>query len=142
MGFTLLNTVPSYAQIALAMLGEKKYLSEIIDQVDDKNIFVQNVGIRKLAYVGGKIAYKTFFRLLDDTKYRVETPTLQEIENARKNGYGIRKGDELVEPRSFLVMELLAKMVSNPPVSPNMKPDIQHIQIWKGWFEINKQLIQ
>jgi hypothetical protein len=137
-----LHTASSYAQIALASLGEEEYISSILKQVDDENIFRQNIGIQKLAYVKGKIALKTFYRLLDDTKYRVETLSPKEIEYAKKNGLGIRKGDEMLEPRSILAMEMLVKIVPNPPISPGVKPTIQDIEIWKQWFITNKYLIE
>ena len=139
---TELYSIPSYAEIALATLDEKPYLDAIIADVDGPDIFVQNVAIQKLAKVGGKRAFKTFVRLLDDTKYRQEVPTEEDLQRAKRIGATLRKGDEILEPRSFLVMKLLATMVANPPVSPGTNPNEKHIAVWKKWFKEHPEMIQ
>ena len=137
-----IHTISSYAQIALAGLGEKAYLSAIIGDVDNENIFLQNVAIQKLALVGGKPAFKVFFQLLDDKEYRVEKLTPQDERKIQETGQFSRKGDEVLEPRSFLVMRLLSKMTDNPPVPCDVQPSEKEILIWKEWFGNHRYLIE
>jgi len=137
-----LNSVSSCAQIALAKLGQEEYLKAIIADVDSGNIFFQDVAIQKLAKVGGRSAFRVFFELLDDNKYRAEVPTAEEIQRAKQMGAVIRKGDEILEPRSFLVMRLLANIVDDPPVIRDIAPNENSILLWKNWFENHKYLIE
>lgn len=138
----VLDTVSSYAQIALARLGEEDYLSAIVKDVDNENIFLQDIAIRKLAYIGGKSAFKEFYRLLNDKEFRVEKLTPEDIQKINETGLSSRKGDEVLEPRSFLVMKILSKMIDNPPVSPDTQPSEKDINIWKAWFKEHKDLIE
>jgi hypothetical protein len=137
-----LHTIKSYAQIALASLGDEEYLNKIVREVDSKDIFLQDTAMERLAMVNNKLTYKTFYRLLDDTKYRQEIPTAEEIKYAKDHGYGLRKGDVILEPRSFFAMYLLSKIISNPPVSCNLELNETHIKVWKEWFAKHKELIE
>jgi HEAT repeat protein len=139
---TALHTIKSYAQIALATLGDEEYLNKFIRDVDSENIFLQDLAMHKLAMVNNKSTYKTFYRLLDDTKYRQEVPTDAELQAAKEGGYHLRKGDELLVPRSFMVMRILSKMVTNPPTCPNLNEKESDIKLWKKWFEEHKELIE
>ncbi len=136
-------TLPSYAQMALAKLGEEPYLSAIIKDLDSTNIFAQDRAIERLGKVGGRPAFKEFFRLLDDKKYRSETVTDADIAKMREIGATVmRKGDQILEPRSFLVMKLLSTLVENPPVSPDAIPTEKDIPIWKVWFDKHRSLFE
>ena len=138
-----INTVPSFAQIALARLGQEPYLSSIIRDVESENIFIQAQAIQKLGKVGGKPAFKEFYRILDDLEYRSEKVTAKDLALMREVGaVAMRKGDEILEPRSFLVMKLLSTIVENPPVAPDTTPTEKLIPIWKAWFANHKELIQ
>ena len=138
----LVKSIPSYAQIALAKLGEESYLLPIVKKLDDPDIFVQDVSIQRLSLVGGKRMYREFYRLLDDTKYRYEDVAEVDLQKMRDLGAtGLRKGDQILEPRSFAVMKLLSKMVGNPPVYCDIPPSEKHISLWKKWFEEHKELI-
>lgn len=137
-----LHTIKSYAQIALAMLGDEEYLNKIVREVDSKDIFLQNTAMERLAMVNNKLTYKTFYRLLEDTKYRQEVPSEGELQAAKEGGYHLRKGDEILVPRSFMVMRILSKMVANPPTCPNLNEKESDIKLWKKWFEEHKELIE
>jgi hypothetical protein len=142
---TALHTIKSYAQIALATLGDEEYLNKIVKEVDGENIFLQNTAMERLAMVNNKLTYKTFYRLLDDTKYRQEIPTEAQLQKAKELGATSRIGDVMLEPRSFFAMELLSKLVTNPPTSPNLEKKhsekVSDIKLWKKWFEEHKELI-
>src|ERR1035437_3078773 len=135
------KTIPSYAQVALAMLGEKGYLWLILQEVDSEDIFLQNTGIEKLSLVGGPTAFKTFFRLLDEVQLRREKASAEDLEYARIHGFTLRTGDEILEPRSILAMRKLSTMVIDPPVSPAASPTLDDIKIWKEWFIQHQDLI-
>ncbi len=141
-----LYTTKSYAQIALAMLGDEEYLNKIVGDIDGENIFLQNTAMERLAMVNNKLTYKTFYRLLDDTKYRQEIPTEAQLQYAKKIGGVSRVGDVMLEPRSFFAMYFLSKLVANPPTLPNSEKKhsekLSDIQIWKKWFEEHKELIE
>src|SRR5690606_8396209 len=113
----VLHSIESYAQVALAKLGVDYHLNLILKQVDDESIFVQDVGMKKLAMVGGRNAFATFLRLLDDTNYRSEKFTKDETQQIMNGRLHSRKGDEVLEPRSYLAMRLLAEISPNPPVT-------------------------
>ncbi len=137
-----IKTVASYSQVALAILGEKKYLSSILQQVDSIDIYEQNLGIEKLSLVGGSVAYKVFFRLLDDVQIRREGRSAEEIEYARIHGFTLRTGDEFLEPRSILVMQKLSGMAIDSPIPPGSTPSLNDIKIWKKWFERHWEIIR
>jgi hypothetical protein len=139
---TALHTIKSYAQIALATLGDQEYLNKIVKEIDGEDIFLQDAAMERLAMVNNKLTYKTFYLLLDDTKYRQELPTAEEIKYAKNQGYELRKGDVILEPRSFFAMYLLSKIISNPPVTCNLELNETHIKIWKEWFAKHKELIE
>jgi hypothetical protein len=127
------QTPKTYAEIALAKLGEKKYLDLILQQIDGENIFVQDVAIRKLAYVGGDIAYNSFYKLLDDCNPRWEKPNTGADQNS-KTVYS-RRGDQHLEPRSFVVMRILGELVKDPPVDVLAEPSVDNARVWKIWLE-------
>jgi HEAT repeat protein len=139
----VLHSIESYAQVALAKLGSESHLTLILRQVDDENIFVQDVGMKKLAMVGGRTAFLTFLRLLDDLDYRREKPSKVEAEKAVGAGRPqSRRGDEVLDPRSYLAMRLLAEICPNPPVTKSTPLSPETAQLWKVWFESNKQLLE
>ena len=136
------KTVPSYAKIALAMLGDEGFLALILQEIDSEDIALQNTGIEKLSLVGGRAAFKTFFHLLDDTSARREMPSEEEKESARARGFVLRKGDEIFEPRSIVVMRKLSTMVIDPRIPPGTDPTLNDVKIWKNWFQRHLDLIR
>ena len=136
------KTIPAYAQVALAQLGDEGYLSLILSEVDSEDIFLQNAGIEKLSLVGGSAAFRTFFRLLDDVKTRREIASEEEKANARAHGFTVRKGDEILDPRSILAMKKLSRMVADPPIAPDATPTLDDIKVWKDWFQAHRDLIR
>lgn len=138
----VLHSIESYAQVALAKLGMDYQLNMILKQVDDENIFVQDVGMKKLAMVGGRNAFATFLRLLDDTDYRSEKFIKDEPEKIVDGRPHSKKGDEVLEPRSYLAMTLLTEISPNPPVTKTTPLSPETAQLWKIWFESNKQLLE
>jgi hypothetical protein len=137
-----LHTIKSYAQIALATLGDEEYLNKFIKDATGDNLALQDIGMERLAMVNNKLTYKVFYRLLDDTKYRQEIPTEAQLQYAKEIGGVCRIGDVILVPRSFMVIRLLSKIVVNPPTSPNVEVKESDIKLWKKWFEEHKELIE
>ena len=109
------------AQMALAKLGEKEYLNQILAEVDAESPDVQDKAMKKLSYIGGKTAFKKFYELLDDTTTRQsESPCI------------------IFFTRSTTAMFFLSRMVVNPPTT---KVGAEYIKTWREWFEQNKHLI-
>jgi HEAT repeat protein len=109
------------AQMALAKLGEKEYLNQILAEVDAESPDIQDKAMKKLSYVGGKAAFKKFYELLDDNDPRQsESPCI------------------IFFTRSTTAMFFLREMVANPPTT---KAGAEYIRIWKEWFDQNKHLI-
>lgn len=121
---TLAANGSTWAQMALAKLGETEYLNQILAEIDDENPSVQDRAMEKLRYVGGKGAFKKFYELLDDT-----APRLTESHCV------------IFFTRSTMAMFFLRKMVDNPPTQ-NTNPSDKNISLWKDWFERNKHLIE
>ena len=121
---TLASKGSPWAQMALAKLGENEYLNQILAEVDAEDPNIQDRAMEKLSYVGGKVAFKRFYELLDDT-----APRLTESRCV------------IFFTRSTMAMFFLRKMVDNPPTQ-NTNPSDRNISLWKEWFLINKYLIE
>lgn len=135
-----------WAQMALAKLGEREYLDQILVEVDADSPDIQSRGIRKLAYVGGKEALKKFYQLLDDTAPRENPNCKKEMERFKENHSEIEKCgfccDVLVLTRSSMAILYLSQMVDNPPTKRGMWGIEEDVPLWKEWFERNKYLIE
>lgn len=137
--------VGRYAQIALAKLGDEKAVKDILDEVDfelanEKSTESKFQGIEKLSMVGGKVAFRKFYKILCDAKPLPETTNEQNEPSHRT-----RKLKPKGYPLSvYVVMTHLKGMVSNPPNlssrnNINFVDDL--INHWKKWFEDHKYLI-
>lgn len=136
------NSPAFQAHIALAKLGNKEAMQEILNEVDAENPDVQDKAMKKLSYVGGKKAFRKFYQLLDDTSARENPQCKIDIENFNKNHpEGGNCGfccTVIYFSRSIMAMFFLSKMVDNPPTT---KLGDTYLQIWKEWFEKNKSLV-
>lgn len=140
------NSSAFRAHIALAKLGDKKALREILSEVDAENPDIQDNAMKKLASVGGDEAFRKFYQLLDDTSARENPQCKINLENFRKNHpEGGNCGlccDVIFFSRSTTAMFFLSRMVENPPAGNSLAGGEKSIAAWKEWFAKNKPWIQ
>jgi hypothetical protein len=132
-----------YAHVALAKLGDDEAIQQILAEVDNKSPAIQSSGMHKLSLVGGKVAFRKFYELLDDTKPREDTDCQKMFEEHNK-----KHPENKLSPychvmylsRSVTAMFYLKKMVENPPVKTFYGTQ-KEIDIWKEWFKKNNHLV-
>lgn len=144
--------------MALAKLGEREYLNQILAEVDSEEPRVQDRGIEKLAYIGGKESFRKFYQLIDDTNPR-ENPECEKdvkaFEEFKKTHPEVENCgfccDEAFFDRSTTVIITLHKILKDYPDIPprylekNSHPERwgkEQIILWKAWFENHKDLIE
>lgn len=123
--------VAANAQMALAKLGRKEQLDEILAELNSEDWGLQDHAIKKLAYVGGNESVKALVKLLDDRKWR------------KGKEWSGPKGERAMDkvfysPRSDLAMKALAQIVPNPPIDSTVEPTEEHLQKWRVWWKNNK----
>lgn len=129
----------SNAQMALAKLGEKKQLDEILAENDSDDPVTQDHAIEKLAYVGGKEAIVKLGSLLSDDQYR----SMKGFDPNKRGPRGEQpQGDVVFLPRSELATKALSRIVPNAPTQSKKKPSKEDIQKWRDWWKTNKQKYQ
>jgi hypothetical protein len=124
------------AQMALAKLGEKDQLQEILCELDFGTNHIGYDAIhRKLKYVGGWFSIRAMSDLLvEGVKYR---PLLK-----------ARLTDFVQGPPSLEVLFELPNIVHNPPSLGTPPPDdkmpetIRIRQAWREWIEQNRDTLQ
>jgi hypothetical protein len=140
------NTSAFQAHIALAKLGNKEAMQEILAEVDADNPDVQDNAMKKLASVANNEAFQKFYQLLDDSSERENPQCKINIENFKKNhpeGENCNLCcDVIFFPRNTMAMFFLTKMVGNPPAIKGLARTEKAIAIWKEWFAKNKPWIQ
>lgn len=132
-----------YAHIALAKLGDDEAIQQILAEVDNDSPAVQSNGMNKLSLVGGKVAFRKFYELLDDTKPRENTDCLKMFEEHNKKHPENKLSpycDVMYLSRSVTSIGYLKKMVENPPIKTFYGTQ-KEINIWKEWIKKNKYLI-
>lgn len=124
------------AQMALAKLGERKQLDEILAENDSDDPAVQDHAIEKLAYVGGKEAIRKLGALLNDEQWR----SMKGFDPKKRGPKGEQpQGDVVFLPRSQLAVKALSRIVPDSPTQPKKKPSKDDIQKWRDWWKNNKQ---
>ncbi len=141
------NSSAFQAHIALAKLGDKEAIREILAEVDAvDNPDTQDNAMKKLASVGNNEAFQKFHQLLDDSSARENPQCKIDIENFKKNhpegGNCSLCCDVIFFPRNTTAMFFLKKMVDNPPTMKGVAGTERAITIWKEWFAKNKPWIQ
>ena len=132
-----------FSHIALARLGDNEAIQQILEEVDNESPAVQDKGMGKLSLVGGKVALRKFYELLDDTKPRKNTDCLKMFEEHNKKHPENKLSpycDVIYFTRSVTAMISLKRLVENPPVKTFYGTQ-KEIDVWKDWFEKNKHLI-
>ncbi len=132
------------AKMALAKLGVKECLDEILTELTDPTnapvaktwgpsfsskhvrLWVQMEAAKKLAYIKDRSTVKVFVSLL----------------SGKENPEDYIEGDDVTfRPPSELAMETLPQIVDNPP-RVNLPPDNEthdaRVKIWQQWWEQNK----
>jgi hypothetical protein len=132
-----------YAHIALAKLGDDEAIQQILAEIDDESPRIQSNGMYKLSLVGGKFAFRKFYKLLDDTKPREDTDCLKMFEEHNKKYPENQRSPYchvIYFNKSVTVMGYLIKMVENPPIKTFYGTQ-KEINLWKNWIKKNKYLI-
>ena len=107
------NSVAFNAHVALALIGDDKSLREILEETDAPDPAIQDSAMKKLSIVGGKSAFRTFYRLLDDDSPRANPRCTADSETGRSRG----ECDVVFFSRSATAMYFLSRMVENPPAN-------------------------
>lgn len=133
------------AHIALAKLGDKDALQQILADIDANEPDVQDKAMKKLSIVGGDAAFKKFYQLLENAAPR-ENPDCKknaqkQIENSEDRNCGFCC-DVIFFPKSSMAIYFLSGMVDNPPTKRFVPGTEKNIAAWKKWFERNKSYIQ
>lgn len=129
------NSAAVNAQMALAKLGEKREMDEIVLETKSLDPAVQEYAIDKLAYVANKSAVRALIDLLDDkSKHRRK---VWESKDGRK-----RVSDVIHEPASHQAMRVLIKIVPDGPKFKNPVPTKDDVTAWKDWWKKNKDKYQ
>jgi hypothetical protein len=120
------------AQLALAKLGEKEQLQEILCEADFGSASIQNHAITKLKYVDGWFSIKILLDLLE------ERPKYKELLRDSP-------GDEVFVPQGY-ALEVLPEIVPNPPMAAPPRfwmavPEklAPQRQAWREWIEKNRE---
>lgn len=125
-----------YAHVALAKLGNDEALRQILEEVDNESPTVQSNAMQKLSMVGGKLAFRKFYELLDDTRPREDTDCLRLFEK-----HNAKHPENKLLPychvayfsRSATSMYFLRSMVKDPPTR-RFSGSKKEIDLWKEWI--------
>lgn len=128
-------TYTNAAQMALAKLGERRELDEILEESRSDEADVRSNALEKLAYVGGKTAINALAAQLEE-KARFRATKLK-----MKDGSFI-EGDAAFPPPSHQAMAALEKLVPDPPEYNRDFPGDADVEIWKAWWKANKKKYQ
>jgi len=122
--------------MALAKLGDEKERNQILmDANTGDDPALQELAVRKLAYVGGSDAIRTLVGLLGMDKPRNPKGYDPKLDRPVEE----RPLDRVVfVPLNLRAMEALAQIVSNPPVDPKAKPTQADVPLWRKWYEMHK----
>jgi hypothetical protein len=108
---------------SLAKLGEKKYLNEIMAELESESYNTCVNAIRELGYIGNKEAIRKIAEFLFNT------------ENPKSGSPGVE-----YTPYRFIAAETMQKIISNPPVRKKVAGlySEEDIQLWRNWWQKNK----
>lgn len=139
------NSTAFQAHIALAKLGDKKALQEILTEVDAENPEVQDRAMQKLSLIGGDSILKKFYQLLDDTSPRESLEAKKHTQKSKEND-NESKDYKVIDvavfyTRSSMAIYYLSQMIDNPPTRKDFAVGEKDIAIWKEWFRKNKPWI-
>ena len=133
------GSASSYAQMALAKLGVKKELDEILKEANSDDPAIQQAAVKKLGYIGGRDAIGALVGLLDQNKYR----SMKGFDPNRRGPNGERpQGREVFPPLNLDAMRALSQIVSSPPVDPRATPTEADVATWRRWYEANKDKLR
>lgn len=123
---------PSYfAHIAMAKMHDKEAIDGIIAEIESDHPLAV-IGMKKLYLVGGKVAIKKFYSLLDDT-------TQIDVKKS-PNDQTDHENDGFFYPKNVMAILYLSQIVENPPTRPGVPSN--KIALWKEWFIVNRHLIE
>ena len=122
------------AQMALARLGEKREMDEILAESKSDDPEVTLASVKKHGYVRSKAAVQALVLQLDDTKLK------------RKSQRGpdgkIRTGHVIFGAPAFEAAKELADIAPDGPQTSKDNPTEDDVKRWKEWWKTNKQKYQ
>lgn len=126
------NSPASNAQMALAKMGEKKEMDEIVAEAKSAEPDVQSEAIEKLRYVGNKPAVRELRSLLSSS-----------AKNRRKEWKGadgkVQRGHVIFEaPRHQAVRALQGLFPDGPKQKEKFITD-DDVTAWKEWLNKNRE---
>jgi len=138
-----LNHAAYYAHVALAKLGDEEATKQILEEIASESSRVQSNAIRKLSLVGGKVAFRKFYQLLDDTKPREDTDCLKmyaELNARHSEDQRMAYCHVVYFSKSVEALYFLRSMVKEPPTR-RFSGSKKEIDLWKEWIEKKGYLV-
>lgn len=138
------NHAAFYAHVALAKLGDVEAIKQILEEINNESSRIQGNGMYKLKLVGGKVAFRKFYELLDDSRPRENTDCIKMYEehNAKhpEDQRSPNCDDVIYFSKSVTVLFYLRSMVDDPPTR-RFSGAKQEIDLWKAWIKNNGYLM-
>lgn len=122
------------AQMALARMGEKREMDEILAEAKDDDPEVKLNSVKKLGYVRNKAAVQALALQLDDTK-------LKRKSFKDKDGKS-RVGHVIFGAPAFEAIKELSDIAPDGPKIDKDNPTEDDVKRWKEWWKTNKQKYQ
>jgi hypothetical protein len=126
------HSLAANAQMALAKVGERAEMDEIIAETKSNDPAVQAYAIEKLSYVGNNEAIRNLIGLLDDMRIRRGLP--------EKGADGkMHDSDVGFGPPSYAAIKALIKLIPGGPRLKGKYPSKDDAAAWKTWWSANKE---
>ena len=127
------------AQMAMAKLGDKESMAEIVAELDNDDPMFQNHAIAKLAYVGNAKAIEMLLSLLRNDSPR----TMKGYDPSNRGPDGeLPQGKIIYLPVNIIAMKALAEIIPNPIVTLGKEPTQIEIKQWLEWWKENNVIQQ
>lgn len=118
--------------MALAKLGEKQEMDEILEEAKSLNPLARSRAIEKLGYVANKASIRALIAQLDEPSgFRSNTWKGEDGKTY--------SGHVIIVPPSYQAMLELEKIVSNPPAYNQTRPSKDNVKKWKEWWKVNSK---
>jgi HEAT repeat protein len=130
-------------QAAFARLGDQTAFHEIAAELREKQSYY-SPPVRKLAFIGSRAAVAELISVLGvPTKALVGAREAMSRPTRDPNARFLAEDTYRVEAqidREFhmSILQVLARMVKEPPVGPNARPTPENIKAWQNWWVANR----
>ena len=119
-----LDSVDGSVDAALARLGDRGSLAEIIAELRERqNAF--GTAVRKLEFVGTRDSLEALLSQLRPPAVRAS-----------------RVQASIEREFQASILQALARMVVNPPLSVTAQPTAENVQTWHDWWHVHKDRVQ